>query len=97
MNLFKASVIHDTTKLVQYNDQTVSKLNQNGKQGIGCMQSEKSKPTWIKNRLDKDKEKFSSQSYDLYQQRRTSTKVSTGMLLKKSVESEQCVIQTYDR
>ncbi|KZV20455.1 protein FLX-like 2 [Dorcoceras hygrometricum] len=58
-------MIHDTLESVKYDDQNVSKLNQKRKSGIGYAEPEKSKPSWLKNKLDKDQAKAGSQSFDL--------------------------------
>ncbi|KZV55900.1 hypothetical protein F511_22767 [Dorcoceras hygrometricum] len=57
MSFVKSSVIHDTLESVKYDDQNASNLNQKGNQGIGYTQTENSKPSWLKNRLDKDRVK----------------------------------------
>ncbi|KZV52307.1 hypothetical protein F511_36025 [Dorcoceras hygrometricum] len=57
MNFVKANVIHDAYELVKYDDQTMGKLNHKGKTGIGYIKPENSKPSWITNRLEKDKTK----------------------------------------
>ncbi|KZV50654.1 hypothetical protein F511_30065 [Dorcoceras hygrometricum] len=57
MNFFNASVIHDAYELVKYDDQTMGQLNHKGKTGIGYIKPENSKPSWLTNRLEKDKAK----------------------------------------
>ncbi|KZV54929.1 hypothetical protein F511_30597 [Dorcoceras hygrometricum] len=57
MNFVKASVIHNAYESVKYDDQTSGQLNQKGKDGIGYIRLENSKPSWLKNRLEKDKAK----------------------------------------
>ncbi|KZV21461.1 hypothetical protein F511_15612 [Dorcoceras hygrometricum] len=76
MSFVKASMIHDTLESVKYDDQNVSKLNQKGNFGIGYAEPENSKPSWLTNRLDKDRTKSGSQLSDLHQQRRSSVKVT---------------------
>ncbi|KZV19983.1 hypothetical protein F511_27658 [Dorcoceras hygrometricum] len=77
MNFVKASVIHDTCESVKYNDQISPKLNYKGKAGIGYTRPENNKPSWLKNRLDKDKAKAGSKSSVLNQRRRGSTKAKS--------------------
>ncbi|KZV41565.1 hypothetical protein F511_23401 [Dorcoceras hygrometricum] len=60
MNFVKASVIQNTYGLVRYDDQTSGQLNQKGKAGIGYIRPENSNPSWLKNRLEKDKAKAGS-------------------------------------
>ncbi|KZV27858.1 hypothetical protein F511_38256 [Dorcoceras hygrometricum] len=57
MNFVKASVIHDVCESVKYNDQISLQLNHKGKSGIGYTNPENSKPSWLKNRLEKNKVK----------------------------------------
>ncbi|KZV37997.1 hypothetical protein F511_23452 [Dorcoceras hygrometricum] len=52
-----ASVIHDAYESVKYDDQTTGQLNHKGKTGIGYFKPENSKPSWLTNRLEKDKAK----------------------------------------
>ncbi|KZV33868.1 DNA-directed RNA polymerase II subunit 3 [Dorcoceras hygrometricum] len=68
-------MIHDTLESVKYDDQIMSKLNQRGKPGIGYVEPENSKPSWLKNRLDKNRARAGLQSSDLHQQRRNPVKV----------------------
>ncbi|KZV52971.1 hypothetical protein F511_21622 [Dorcoceras hygrometricum] len=75
MSFVKASMIHDTLESVKYDDQNVSKLNQKVKSGIGYFEPNNSKPSWLKNRLDKDRAKAGSQSSNMHQQRHSSVKV----------------------
>ncbi|KZV16784.1 hypothetical protein F511_15420 [Dorcoceras hygrometricum] len=77
MNFFKASVIHDAYESVKYDDQTTGKLNHKGKNGIGYIKPENCKPSWLKNRLEKDKEKAVPKSSVPNQQRRGSTKTKS--------------------
>ncbi|KZV25053.1 hypothetical protein F511_14645 [Dorcoceras hygrometricum] len=64
-----------TLESVKYDDQIVSKVNQKRKFGTGYAEPENSKPSWLKNRIDKDRARAGSQSSDLHQQRRSSVKV----------------------
>ncbi|KZV46027.1 hypothetical protein F511_27796 [Dorcoceras hygrometricum] len=77
MSFVKDSVIYDNCELVRYDDQNSSKLNQKGKAGIGYLRPENSKPSWLKNRLDKDKAKAGSKSFVSHQPRRSSKKVKS--------------------
>ncbi|KZV50125.1 ATP binding protein [Dorcoceras hygrometricum] len=65
VSFVKSSMIHDTLESVKYDDQNVSKLNQKGNFSIGYAEPDNSNPSWLKNRLDKDREKAGSQSSDL--------------------------------
>ncbi|KZV17417.1 splicing factor 3B subunit 1-like [Dorcoceras hygrometricum] len=60
MNFVKASVIHNAYESVKYDDQTSGQLNQKGKSAIGYIRPENSKPSWLKNRLEKYKAKAGS-------------------------------------
>ncbi|KZV40189.1 G-type lectin S-receptor-like serine/threonine-protein kinase [Dorcoceras hygrometricum] len=62
MNFFKASVIHDAYESVKYDGQTTGQLNHKGKTGIGYINPENSKPSWLTNRLEKDKAKAGPKS-----------------------------------
>ncbi|KZV29047.1 hypothetical protein F511_15138 [Dorcoceras hygrometricum] len=75
MSFVKASVIYDSCESVRYDDQNSSKPNQKGKAGIGYLRPENSKPSWLKNRLDKDKAKAGSKSFVSHQPRRSSKKI----------------------
>ncbi|KZV23544.1 hypothetical protein F511_02030 [Dorcoceras hygrometricum] len=77
MNFVKASVIHNTYESVKYDDQTSGKLNQKGKAGIGYIRPENSKPSWLNNRLDKEKARAGSKSSVPHQPRWSSTKVKS--------------------
>ncbi|KZV17068.1 hypothetical protein F511_02984 [Dorcoceras hygrometricum] len=77
MSFVKASVIYDSCESVRYDDQNSSKQNQKGKAGIGYLIPENSKPSWLKNRLDKDKAKAGSKSFVSHQPRRSSKKVKS--------------------
>ncbi|KZV46637.1 hypothetical protein F511_38752 [Dorcoceras hygrometricum] len=74
MNFFKASAINDAYESVKYDDQISRQLNHKGKTGIGYINPENSKPSWLTNRLEKDKAKAGPNSSVLNQQRRGSTK-----------------------
>ncbi|KZV48031.1 spindle pole body component 110-like [Dorcoceras hygrometricum] len=78
MSFVKASVIHDPYESMTYNDQTSQKSNHKVKVGIGFQKPENSKPSWLKNKLDKDKAKAGSKSFVPNQPRRNSTKVKSG-------------------
>ncbi|KZV28609.1 hypothetical protein F511_11914 [Dorcoceras hygrometricum] len=77
LNFVKASVIHDAYESVKYYYQTTRQLNHKGKTGIGYIKPENSKPTWITNKLEKDKVKVGPNSSILNQQRRGSTKAKS--------------------
>ncbi|KZV38996.1 hypothetical protein F511_15931 [Dorcoceras hygrometricum] len=74
MSFVKASMTHDTCESVRYDDQNSSKLNQKGKASIGYLRHENSKPSLLKNILDKDKAKADSKSFVSHQPRRSSKK-----------------------
>ncbi|KZV35557.1 hypothetical protein F511_32417 [Dorcoceras hygrometricum] len=74
MNFVKASVIHDVYESVKYDDQFTGQLNHKGKNGIGYIKPENCKPSWLKNRLDKDKAKAVLKLSVPNQQMRGSTK-----------------------
>ncbi|KZV33326.1 hypothetical protein F511_41498 [Dorcoceras hygrometricum] len=74
MNFVKASVIHNAYESIEYDDQTSRKLNQKGKAGIEYIRPKNSKPSWLKNRLEKDKAKAGSKSSVPNQSRRGSKK-----------------------
>ncbi|KZV33396.1 hypothetical protein F511_40443 [Dorcoceras hygrometricum] len=78
MSFVKANVIYDCCESMTYDDQTYQKLNHNGKAGIGFQKPENSKPSWLKNKLDKDKEKAGRKSFVLNQSWRSSKKVKSG-------------------
>ncbi|KZV49252.1 hypothetical protein F511_39254 [Dorcoceras hygrometricum] len=77
MSFVKANVIYDPCESMTYNDQTSPKLNHQGKVGIGFQRPENSKPSWLKNKLDKDKVKAGSKSFVPNQPRRNSTKAAS--------------------
>ncbi|KZV46112.1 hypothetical protein F511_30333 [Dorcoceras hygrometricum] len=72
MNFVKASVTHDTCESVKYDDQYSGQLNYKGKAGIGYTRPENNNPSWLKNRLEKDKAKAGPKSSVPNQQRRGS-------------------------
>ncbi|KZV54094.1 spindle pole body component 110-like [Dorcoceras hygrometricum] len=78
MSFVKANVIHDPYESMTYNDQTPQKLNHKAKAGIGFQKPENSKPSWLKNKLDKDKAKAGRKSFVPNQPWRSSTKVKSG-------------------
>ncbi|KZV58432.1 hypothetical protein F511_13432 [Dorcoceras hygrometricum] len=78
MSFVKANVIHDPYESMKYNDQTPQKLNHKVKAGIGFQKSEKSKPSWLKNKLDKYKSKAGRKSFVPNQPWRSSMKVKSG-------------------
>ncbi|KZV18742.1 hypothetical protein F511_37165 [Dorcoceras hygrometricum] len=78
MSFVKANVIYDCCESMIYDDQTYQKLNHNGKAGIGFQKPENSKPSWLKNKLDKDKAKSGRKSFVPNQPWRSSTKVKSG-------------------
>ncbi|KZV21216.1 hypothetical protein F511_17950 [Dorcoceras hygrometricum] len=57
MSFVKADVIYDCFESITFDDQNSPKLSDNGKSGIGFQRPENSKPSWLKNKLDKDKAK----------------------------------------
>ncbi|KZV49839.1 hypothetical protein F511_20792 [Dorcoceras hygrometricum] len=69
MNFVKASVIHDAYESVKYDDQTTGQLNHKSKSGIGYIKPDNSKPSWLTNRLEKDKAKAGPKSSVPNQQR----------------------------
>ncbi|KZV26580.1 putative 1-deoxy-D-xylulose-5-phosphate synthase 2, chloroplastic-like [Dorcoceras hygrometricum] len=78
MSFVKANVIYDCRESMIYDDQTSQKLNHNGKAGIGFQKRENSKPSWLKNKLDKDKAKAGRKPFVPNQPWRSSTKVKSG-------------------
>ncbi|KZV42994.1 hypothetical protein F511_37043 [Dorcoceras hygrometricum] len=75
MSFVKANVVYDPCESMTYNDQTPQKLNHKVKDGIGFQKPENSKPSWLKNKLDKDKAKAGRKSFVPNQPWRSSTKV----------------------
>ncbi|KZV46883.1 rho GTPase-activating protein 7-like [Dorcoceras hygrometricum] len=78
MSLVKANVIYDCFESITFDDQNTPKLSDNGKAGIGFQRPENSKPSWLNNKLDKDKEKAGSKSFVPNQPRRNSRKAKSG-------------------
>ncbi|KZV36851.1 hypothetical protein F511_16499 [Dorcoceras hygrometricum] len=78
MSFVKANVIYDCLESITYDDQNSPKLNDNGKAGIGFSKPESSKPSWLKNKLDKDKTKAGQKPFVPNQPWRSSKKVKTG-------------------
>ncbi|KZV19845.1 hypothetical protein F511_22857 [Dorcoceras hygrometricum] len=70
MNFVKASVTHDVYDSVKYDDQITGQLNHKGKNGIDYIKPENCKPSWLTNRLEKDKAKAIPKLYVPNQQRR---------------------------
>ncbi|KZV54704.1 hypothetical protein F511_05085 [Dorcoceras hygrometricum] len=77
MSFVKASLTYDSYESMTYNDQTSQKLNHKGKAGIGYKRTENSKPSWLKNKLDKDKAKAGSKSFAPNHPRHNLTKVKS--------------------
>ncbi|KZV34563.1 hypothetical protein F511_25112 [Dorcoceras hygrometricum] len=78
MSFVKANVIYDCYESITFDDQNSPKLNENGKDGIGFQRPKNSKPSWLKNKLDKDKAKAGSKSFVPNQPRRNSRKEKSG-------------------
>ncbi|KZV58195.1 hypothetical protein F511_31288 [Dorcoceras hygrometricum] len=80
MGFVKADVIYDCCESIRYDDQTSSQSSHEGKRkdGIGYQRPESSKPSWLKNGLDKDKAKAGSKSYVPNQQWRNFRKAKYG-------------------
>ncbi|KZV39286.1 zinc-metallopeptidase, peroxisomal-like [Dorcoceras hygrometricum] len=78
MGFVKANVIYDCLESIQYDDQNSSQSSHEGKDGIGYQRPENSKPSWLKNRLDKDKAKAGSKSYVKHQPWRNSRNAKSG-------------------
>ncbi|KZV23547.1 hypothetical protein F511_02033 [Dorcoceras hygrometricum] len=87
ISFVKASVIHDPYESMTYNDQTSQKLNHKVKAGIGFQKPENSKPSWLKNKQDKDKEKAGRKSFVPNQPWRCSTKTLTDSSTGKTVKA----------
>ncbi|KZV56230.1 golgin candidate 5 [Dorcoceras hygrometricum] len=66
------------------NDENSPKLSDNEKAGIGFSKPESSKPSWLKNRLDKDKTKAGRKPFVPNQPWRSSTKVKSGWIKNQS-------------
>ncbi|KZV26674.1 Flavin-dependent monooxygenase 1 [Dorcoceras hygrometricum] len=58
MSFVKANVIYDCFESITFDDQNSPKLSDNGKAGIDFQRPENSKPSWLKNKLDKIKRKL---------------------------------------
>ncbi|KZV16030.1 hypothetical protein F511_26159 [Dorcoceras hygrometricum] len=78
MSFVKANVIYDCFESITFYDQNSPKLSDNGKAGIGFQRPENSKPSWLKNKLEKDKAKAGSKSFVPNQPRRNSRKAKSG-------------------
>ncbi|KZV48689.1 hypothetical protein F511_27060 [Dorcoceras hygrometricum] len=82
MGFVKADVIYDCCESIRYDDQKSSQSSHEekgkGKDGIGYQRPESSTPSWLKNRLDKDKAKAGSKSYVPNQQWRNFRKEKYG-------------------
>ncbi|KZV18213.1 hypothetical protein F511_20162 [Dorcoceras hygrometricum] len=78
MSFVKANVIYDCYESITFDDQNSPKLSDNGKDGIGFQRPENSKPSWLKNKLDKDKAKAGSKSFVPNQPRRNLGKAKSG-------------------
>ncbi|KZV22023.1 hypothetical protein F511_40732 [Dorcoceras hygrometricum] len=74
MRFVKANVINDCFESITFDDQNSPKLNDNRKAGIGFSKPENSKPSWIKNKLEKDKAKAGRKPFVPNQPWRSSTK-----------------------
>ncbi|KZV19980.1 hypothetical protein F511_27655 [Dorcoceras hygrometricum] len=78
MSFVKADMMYNCLESVKYDNQNSPKLNENGKAGIGFSKTERFKPNWLKNRLDKDKAKASQKSFVPNQSWHNSKKVKSG-------------------
>ncbi|KZV30817.1 mucin-2-like [Dorcoceras hygrometricum] len=78
MRFVKANVIYDCYESIIFDDQNSPKLSDNGKACIGFQGPGNSKPSWLKNKLDKDKAKAGSKSFVPNQPRRNSRKAKSG-------------------
>ncbi|KZV44813.1 hypothetical protein F511_09856 [Dorcoceras hygrometricum] len=78
MGFVKASMTYDSCESMRYDDQSSSQSSHEGKDGIGYQRPESSKPSWLKNRLDKDKAKAGSKSHVQNQPRRNFRKAKSG-------------------
>ncbi|KZV37587.1 hypothetical protein F511_13858 [Dorcoceras hygrometricum] len=78
MSFVKANVIYDCFESITFDDQNSPKLSDNGKAGIGFQRPENSKPSWLKNKLDKDKAKAGSKSFVPNQPKHNSRKAKSG-------------------
>ncbi|KZV22207.1 hypothetical protein F511_09425 [Dorcoceras hygrometricum] len=78
MSFVKANVVYDPCESMTYNDQIPQKLNHKVKAGIGFQKPENSKPSWLKNKLDKDKAKAGRKAFVPNQSWRSSKIVKSG-------------------
>ncbi|KZV40335.1 beta-bisabolene synthase-like [Dorcoceras hygrometricum] len=78
MSFVKAEMIYDCFDSITFDDQNSPKLRDNGKAGIGFQRPENSKPSWLKNKLDKDKAKADSKYFVPNQPRHNSRKAKSG-------------------
>ncbi|KZV07090.1 hypothetical protein F511_45430 [Dorcoceras hygrometricum] len=78
MGFVKASMTYDSCESMRYDDQSSSQSSHEGKDGIGYQRPESSKPSWLKNRLDKDKAKAGSKSHVQHQPRHNFRKAKSG-------------------
>ncbi|KZV38141.1 hypothetical protein F511_38707 [Dorcoceras hygrometricum] len=78
MSFVKANMIYDCYESITFDDQNSPKLNDNGKAGIGFSKPENSKPSWLKNKLDKDKAKAGRNPFVPNLSWCSSTKVKSG-------------------
>ncbi|KZV41328.1 hypothetical protein F511_19495 [Dorcoceras hygrometricum] len=92
MSFVKPNVIYDPCESITYDDQTSQKLNHNGKAGIGFQKPENSKPSWLKNKLDKDKAKADRKPFVPNQSWRSSTKTLTDSSTGKTVKVIQVCV-----
>ncbi|KZV38662.1 hypothetical protein F511_34788 [Dorcoceras hygrometricum] len=83
MSFVKANVVYDPCESMTYNDQIPQKLKHKVKAGIGFQKPENSKPSWLKNKLDKDKEKAGRKSFVPNQSWRSSKKVLVGKMFSR--------------
>ncbi|KZV55914.1 hypothetical protein F511_24808 [Dorcoceras hygrometricum] len=88
MSFVKANVIYDSYESITFDDQNSTKLNDNGKSGIGFSKPESSKPSWLKNKLDKDKSKAGRKPFVPNQPRRSSTKTDDEINVEKQTAIE---------
>ncbi|KZV19162.1 hypothetical protein F511_38999 [Dorcoceras hygrometricum] len=77
MSFVKTSVIYDCFESITFDDQNSPKLSDNGKAGIDFQRPDNSKPSWLKNKLDKDKAKAGSKSFVPNQPRHNSRKAKS--------------------
>ncbi|KZV29821.1 hypothetical protein F511_24081 [Dorcoceras hygrometricum] len=77
MGFVKANMTYDSFESMRYDDQSSFQSSHEGKDGIGYQRPEISKPSWLKNRLDKDKAKAGSKSHVQHQPRRNFRKAKS--------------------